>query len=126
VHKFNGTPPKDGISMLTARKGEFCLDHKDIISYIEEFGDEIALILLSGIQYYTGQLFRMKEITLKAHEKVFITLSINQISFHFPFFCFFAFSLFLSLYLLIYLLIYSFFRIALLDGIWLMLLEMYH
>ena len=51
-------------------KGEYCLRTEDIISLIEREGDEICLILFPGIQYFTGQLFRIKEITDAAHRKV--------------------------------------------------------
>lgn len=42
----------------------------DILKYIDDHGDSIALLLLPGVQYLTGQLFDMKSITAKAHSKV--------------------------------------------------------
>ena len=51
------------------RDGETLLRIEDILNIIEQEGDSIALVLFSGIQYYTGQLFDMKEITAKAHGK---------------------------------------------------------
>lgn len=42
----------------------------DILSCIEDQGDSIALIMLSGVQYYTGQRFDMQAITEAAHKKV--------------------------------------------------------
>ena len=43
------------------------LRDEDIISKINELGDRVALVLFPGVQYYTGQVFQMKEITTAAH-----------------------------------------------------------
>ncbi|PCH96830.1 MAG: kynureninase [Gammaproteobacteria bacterium] len=51
------------------RSGEELLNHDDLYQLIEQQGDEIALILLPGVQYYTGQVLDMKTITAKAHAK---------------------------------------------------------
>jgi len=44
------------------------LRNSDIISTIQSIGDELALVLFPGVQYYTGQVFDMQEITAIAHE----------------------------------------------------------
>ncbi|RXM28323.1 Kynureninase [Acipenser ruthenus] len=49
--------------------GEETLRMEDIISMIEKEGDLIAVILFSGVQYYTGQLFDMPAITKAGHKK---------------------------------------------------------
>ena len=48
---------------------EELLNHDDLYQMIEQQGEEIALILLPGVQYYTGQVLDMKTITEKAHAK---------------------------------------------------------
>lgn len=42
---------------------------EDILNIIETQGDSIALILLPGIQFYTGQLFDIETITAEGHKK---------------------------------------------------------
>ncbi|MBA6337184.1 MULTISPECIES: kynureninase [unclassified Colwellia] len=55
--------------LWTPRAGEELLNTDDLYQIIEQQGDEIALILLPGVQYYTGQVLDMKTITEKAHAK---------------------------------------------------------
>jgi kynureninase len=38
------------------------------LAEISRLGDELAMVNMSGLQYYTGQLFDMKSITAAAHE----------------------------------------------------------
>ncbi|MEP6904424.1 MAG: kynureninase [Actinomycetota bacterium] len=58
---------KDALIELTPREGETTLRAEDIEKTLEENGDEIALILLGGVNYYTGQVFDMKRITEIGH-----------------------------------------------------------
>ena len=51
-------------------QGEELLRIEDILGVISEQGDSIAVILLPGVQYYTGQLFDMKTITAAGQQKV--------------------------------------------------------
>lgn len=49
------------------RLGEVVIRTEDILTKIEEEKESIALVLFSGVNYYTGQVFDMKKITEAAH-----------------------------------------------------------
>jgi kynureninase len=65
---FHGYDPDDAVVHVEPREGEATIRTEDILQTIEEHGDETALVCLSGLQYYTGQIFDMETITEKAHE----------------------------------------------------------
>ena len=65
--KFHGLDPKNCLIELTPREGEKTLRTEDILNVIEEIGDEIAIIMLGGVNYYTGQAFDIKAITIAGH-----------------------------------------------------------
>merc|ERR1711971_39599 len=58
---------KDAVMILEAQKDIFKTE--DILETIKKHGQEIAVVLLPGIQYYTGQLFHMETITKVAQEQ---------------------------------------------------------
>lgn len=51
-------------------QGEETLRTEDILRTIKKEGDAIAVVMLSGVQYYTGQLFDMAAITAVGQRKV--------------------------------------------------------
>jgi kynureninase len=55
---------------MSPREGEFTLREEDILETISREGSSIALVLFSGVQYYTGQWFPIQSITKKAKEQV--------------------------------------------------------
>jgi kynureninase len=61
--RFHGLDPDDAIIELTPRAGEHTLRTEDILKSITDNKDELALVMMSGLQYYTGQVFDMKAIT---------------------------------------------------------------
>ncbi|RRJ89459.1 kynureninase [Paenimyroides tangerinum] len=66
--KFHGLNPDDVIVEVKRREGEYNLRNEDIIAKINEVGDELALVLIGGINYYTGQVLDMKAITEAGHK----------------------------------------------------------
>ncbi len=63
-----GFDPAESLVVLHARTGEETLRSEDISAAIAEHGEELALIMLPGVQYYTGQVLAMAEITEAGHE----------------------------------------------------------
>ncbi len=61
--KLHGFDPKSSLIELVPRKGEKVLRHEDIITSIKEHRDELALVYLGGVNYYTGQSFDLEKIT---------------------------------------------------------------
>ncbi|NNE99832.1 MAG: kynureninase [Pyrinomonadaceae bacterium] len=59
----------DWLVELTPREGETILRTEDILKTIDNHDDSVALIMLGGVNYYTGQAFDMKRIT-EAGQKV--------------------------------------------------------
>ena len=67
--RFHGFDPATSLIELTPLPGESCMREEDIESSIDRSGDEIALILLGGVNYATGQVFDMAGITRAGHAK---------------------------------------------------------
>lgn len=64
---FHGLDPETHLIELCPRPGEDTLRESDIDSAISLAGDSLALVLLPGVQYYSGQRFDLKHITQSAH-----------------------------------------------------------
>jgi kynureninase len=67
--KFHGFDPKEAIVEIKRRDGEHNIRHEDILAKIDEVGEELALLIIGGVNYYTGQVFDMKSITAHAQSK---------------------------------------------------------
>lgn len=63
----HGFDPADAVIRLAPRDGEDIIRHEDLLETIERHGNEIATILIGGVNYYTGQVFDMKAITETGH-----------------------------------------------------------
>lgn len=64
--RFHGLD-EESLIELKPRQGESTLITEDIVETIDEHGDEIALIMMGGVNYYTGQAFDMRAITEAGH-----------------------------------------------------------
>lgn len=66
-HNFQ---PKDAMVLIEPRNAERpILETEHILAVIDEHASSTALLLLSAIQYYTGQYFDIEKITAHAHSK---------------------------------------------------------
>ena len=66
---FHGFDPKDGLIEWKPREGEELLRMEDLEKILDEQGDEIALLLIGGLNYYTGQYLDLKQIADLGHAK---------------------------------------------------------
>ncbi|PID69779.1 MAG: kynureninase [Flavobacteriales bacterium] len=65
--KHHGFNPKDSIVYWQPKKGKNLLDYDDFENILKKHGQEIALVMLGSVNYYTGQFFNLKKITRLAH-----------------------------------------------------------
>jgi kynureninase len=66
--KFHNFEIENSLIELKPRIGEALLRTEDIEKTIHENGDSIALIMLGGVNYYTGQKYDFERITKAGHE----------------------------------------------------------
>ncbi len=67
--KTVGFDPKEALVEIKRREGEHNIRLEDVLAKIEEVGEELALVLIGGVNYYTGQVFDMKTITEAGHKQ---------------------------------------------------------
>ncbi|MGI9547888.1 MAG: kynureninase, partial [Flavobacteriaceae bacterium] len=67
--RFHGLEPDKTIVELKKREGDHFWHTADIVKKIDEIGEELALVLLGGVNYYNGQVFEMQEITRAAKDQ---------------------------------------------------------
>ncbi|PWV53481.1 kynureninase [Chitinophaga sp. S165] len=65
--RLHGFDPETAIIEVAPRPGEYLIREEDIFDIIDQESSSLAIILLGGINYYTGQLFNMQSITEAAH-----------------------------------------------------------
>jgi kynureninase len=66
--RFHGYEPADALVEVGPRPGEKVIRPEDILEAIAQHGSSLALVLIGGVNYYTGQFFDIKSITQAAHE----------------------------------------------------------
>lgn len=67
--EFHGYDPEACLLEWAPRAGETLLHLQDLETILDEYGEEIALILIGGVNYYTGQYFDLKKIAEMGHAK---------------------------------------------------------
>ncbi|HPF40665.1 MAG TPA: kynureninase [Phycisphaerae bacterium] len=63
----HGLDPSDALVVVQPRDGEHTLRVEDIEAAIEREGDSLALVLLAGVNFFTGQFYDIPRITRAAH-----------------------------------------------------------
>ncbi|KAA8648865.1 hypothetical protein EYZ11_009829 [Aspergillus tanneri] len=66
---WHGLDPNQSMVLIGPDESEYEISTEKILSYIDQHADDATLILLPGIQYYTGQLFDIPKITEYAHSR---------------------------------------------------------
>ncbi|MFV1979901.1 MAG: kynureninase [Rhodothermia bacterium] len=64
---FHGLDPATDLVELEPRTGEHTLRTSDIVEFLDREGSDIALVLLGGVNYYSGQLLDIPAITEAGH-----------------------------------------------------------
>jgi kynureninase len=67
--KLRGFDPREALVSLPLRAGEATHRHEDVASFLRKEGPSVALVLLSGVNYFSGQLFDIAKITALAHNE---------------------------------------------------------
>ena len=67
--EFHGFDPATSLVELRPCEGEMTIRDEDVLETIEREGDSLALILLGGVNYSSGQAFDMEAITRAGHAK---------------------------------------------------------
>src|SRR5881397_1753566 len=72
----HGLDPKDALILASPRKGEFTVRTDDIVDLIKQNADQLAVVVIAGVNFFTGQLFDILTIT-KAAQKHGITVGVD-------------------------------------------------
>ena len=64
----HGLNPKDALILARPRKGESTIRTKDILDLIEKNVDQLAVVMIGAVNFFTGQLFDVRKITAIARE----------------------------------------------------------
>src|SRR5437773_1117230 len=72
----HGFDPKEALLLARPREGEFIVRHDDIEAALDKDGEQIAVVLIAGVNFFTGQLFDIEKIT-SAAQKRGITVGID-------------------------------------------------
>src|SRR5256886_3108697 len=62
----HGLDPRDALILARPRKNEFTIRTEDIVDLIQKHADQFAVVILAGVNFFTGQLFDVDRITAAA------------------------------------------------------------
>lgn len=66
--RWHGYNPDDVLVEVGPRDGEHLTRTEDVLSAIAEHGDQLATVMIGGVNYYSGQVFDMKSIAEAGHK----------------------------------------------------------
>ncbi len=66
--RYHGFDPEEALVEWKPKDGEILLDHDHLEALLTTEGDSIALILVGGVNYYTGQYLDLKRIASLGHQ----------------------------------------------------------
>ena len=67
--RYHGYDPGEALVVARPREGEHAVRTEDLEALLEEKGREIALVLIGGVNYVTGQVFDMQRIAAAARRQ---------------------------------------------------------
>jgi kynureninase len=65
----HGLDPKDALVLARPRKSEFTIRTEDIVDLIEKHRDQLAVAMIGGVNFFTGQLYDIEKITAAARQR---------------------------------------------------------
>ena len=65
--RFRGIDPDDAVIEVAPPEGEYLIREEDILSAIEKNSDQLAMLFIGGVNFFTGQLFDIPKLTNAAH-----------------------------------------------------------
>src|SRR5947207_5024989 len=64
----HGLDPNDALILARPRKSEFTIRNEDIVDLIEKYRDQLAVVMIGGVNFFTGQLYDIARITSAARK----------------------------------------------------------
>jgi kynureninase len=65
----HGLDPNDALILARPRKGEVTIRTEDIVDLVEKHADQLAVVMLAGVNFFTGQLFDIEKITAATQKR---------------------------------------------------------
>ena len=64
----HGLDPKDALVLARPRKDEFMIRTEDILDILEEHADQLAVVMIGAVNFFTGQLTDIETVTAAAQK----------------------------------------------------------
>lgn len=66
--KLHGGNPDTDLIMVKSEREDYIIEEEKIIQTIEQYKEELCLVLIGGVNYLSGQVFDIQKITQAAHQ----------------------------------------------------------